>query len=70
MGGKLGVLGSRRRWVYVAYLLVAVLWLPARFRNHGNSHEGLLRAATGRKGSQHSKFLFCNELVDIRICHA
>src|SRR5664279_3658753 len=40
-----------------------------QFGSHGNSHEGRLRAATGRKGPQHSKFLFCNELVDIRFCH-
>ena len=27
-----------------------------------------LRASIRRKWSQHSKFLFCNELVDIRLC--
>src|ERR1700687_530865 len=40
-----------------------------QFGSHGNSHEGRLRAATGRKGPQHSKLLFCNELVDVRFCH-
>src|ERR1700687_4515881 len=40
-----------------------------QFGSYGNSHEGRLRAATGRKGPQHSKFLFCDELVDIRFCH-
>src|SRR5260370_34253840 len=29
-----------------------------QFRSHCDSHEGRLRAATGRKGPQHSKFLF------------
>jgi hypothetical protein len=40
-----------------------------QFGSHGDSHEGRLRAATGRKGPQHPKFLFCNELVDFRFCH-
>jgi hypothetical protein len=40
-----------------------------QFGSHGDSHEGRLRAATGRKGPQHSKFLLCDELADFRFCH-
>src|ERR1700687_3495549 len=35
-----------------------------QFRSYSNSHEGRLRDATWRKGRQHSKLLFRNQLVD------